>query len=346
MSAAARPGNVAPAAQVVAVGVDDARVNRGWRGRLMDWVDQAYKHPGSRAHTLVFDLSIFLVMLSLLSMVLEGVPEIEHDYAEHLFILETFVVALFIGDYAASIYAAPDRRKYIFSFWGLIDLLAIVPYFFSAINLSQIRSSRGLHAVRTVRASRGLRALRALRVFRVVRVLKLVKRAQEASAVEAAEALQAAQAAGAPMPVASASLHPRRDAHAGPSEPTLLRDLQMGLVVVCSVLAMGHLFLEWEHEQLFWLALGTAAAANLAARRAFVRQGRVLWGIGLAVAALLGGEAVARWAYVEHDLVWPAVAAATVVFVGLTLFGVELRRRGGVVGAATSGAVAEPVIAG
>jgi hypothetical protein len=124
--------------------------------------------------------------------------------------------------------------------------------------------------------------------------------------------------------------------------PTLLRDLQMGLIGVCGVLAMGHLFLEWEHEQLFWLALGTTAAVNLAARRALARQGRVLWGIGLAAAALLGGEAAARWAYVEHDLAWPVIAGLTVVFVGLTLVGVELRRRGGEAGAAGAAVGAEP----
>jgi voltage-gated potassium channel len=64
-------------------------------------------------------------------------------------------VAIFTIEYLLRIYAAENRAKFVFSFYGIVDLLAILPFYLaSAVDL---------------------RTLRLLRMFRLIRILKLVR---------------------------------------------------------------------------------------------------------------------------------------------------------------------------
>lgn len=132
--------------------------------RLKTWAERAYLRPGSRPFALVADLTVFLVLSSLVLMVLESVPAFEEQYGTLFFVIETVVVLLFTADYVANIVIRPDRRAYVLGIWGLIDLLAILPYFLTLTNLT------GLRAGRTVRTLRTLRALRVLKLARIVTV--------------------------------------------------------------------------------------------------------------------------------------------------------------------------------
>ncbi|MCH8549562.1 MAG: ion transporter [Balneolaceae bacterium] len=66
-----------------------------------------------------------------------------------------FVVSVFSIEYMARIYAAENRLKFIFSFYGIIDLLAIFPYYLAT--------------------GMDLRSLRVLRVLRLARILKFTR---------------------------------------------------------------------------------------------------------------------------------------------------------------------------
>ncbi len=69
-----------------------------------------------------------------------------------LHIVEVVITSLFTLEYLLRIYAAPNRLKYIFSFFGIIDFLSIAPFY--------------LHLLDT-------QFLRALRLFRLVRIFRL-----------------------------------------------------------------------------------------------------------------------------------------------------------------------------
>src|SRR5260370_6744926 len=104
------------------------------------------------------NLIFALIVLSLVSVGLETLSGLAAWATPVLKIGEIVVVAVFSFEYLLRIVAAPRKLAFIFSFYGLVDLLAI-----GALCLG------GLDA----------RYLRALRVLRVLRVLKLQRRVLE-----------------------------------------------------------------------------------------------------------------------------------------------------------------------
>lgn len=111
--------------------------------------------PSARA----FDvLLLFVILASLLAVVLESVEAVESRYGELLRGLEWGFTAAFTIEYLLRLYSARDRRRYAFSFFGLVDLLAVVPTYLSLI----------------VAGAQYALVLRSLRLLRVFRVLKLV----------------------------------------------------------------------------------------------------------------------------------------------------------------------------
>lgn len=157
---------VTEGAAAEAVAAPAAEPDIGWRARLRQWAEDAYLRPGSRAFGLVLDLTVFLVLVSLLALVLETVPDLEEQYGPLFFALEVVVVALFAADYAANIVMARNKLGYIFSVWGIIDVLAIAPFFVSLTNMMGLRAGS---------------ALRTLRMLRMLRVLKLLRRGTDES---------------------------------------------------------------------------------------------------------------------------------------------------------------------
>ncbi|KAA3631173.1 MAG: ion transporter [Bacteroidetes bacterium] len=104
----------------------------------------------------IFDYSIqFLILLSLVTFSLETLPGISKSTFDLLRGVETFCVIVFSVEYILRIYVAEKPFKYIFSFYGLIDLIAILPFYLPG--------------------SVGLSYLRMFRVFRVFRALKLIR---------------------------------------------------------------------------------------------------------------------------------------------------------------------------
>ena len=104
----------------------------------------------------VFDYFIqFLILTSLIAFTIETLPNNSKATIEFLNVFELICVAIFTIEYILRIYVAKKPLKYIFSFYGVIDLLAISPFY--------------------LRTAYDLRALRAFRVFRIFRTLKLVR---------------------------------------------------------------------------------------------------------------------------------------------------------------------------
>jgi len=115
----------------------------------------------------IWDLSLFgLVVLNLIAVALESVPTLQLNYGSWFYSFEIFSVIVFTVEYVARVWSAPAKRdhengetglkariRYIFSFYGLIDLIAILPFYIQAF-------FPGLD-------------LRVLRALRLLRILKL-----------------------------------------------------------------------------------------------------------------------------------------------------------------------------
>jgi voltage-gated potassium channel len=96
-----------------------------------------------------------LILISIVTFSMETIPDLEPQTRSILHVVETFCVIIFTIEYLLRIYVANQKLKFIFSFFGIIDFLAILP-FYLAFGVD-------------------LRSLRALRFLRLFRVFKLVR---------------------------------------------------------------------------------------------------------------------------------------------------------------------------
>ncbi len=113
----------------------------------------------------LFDvLLLWIIVLSVAVVSLESIGELKLKYGEIFFMLEWIFTILFTIEYFLRIYCISKPHKYIFSFYGIIDLLAIIPTYLSLFFVG----SQYLLVVRI---------LRLLRVFRIFKLNHLVKQA-------------------------------------------------------------------------------------------------------------------------------------------------------------------------
>lgn len=115
----------------------------------------------------LFDLVVqFLVVISLLSFSLETLPNLSKNQIFILKLIEIVIITIFSIEYLLRIFVTNKKFKYIFSFYGLIDLLTILPFYLSlTIDLRSLRA---------------LRLLRLFRILKLVRFNKAINRFQEA----------------------------------------------------------------------------------------------------------------------------------------------------------------------
>ncbi|REG85188.1 ion transporter [Winogradskyella sediminis] len=97
----------------------------------------------------------FLIIVSFITFSIETLPDLKPQTRVVLNAIEAFCVIIFTFEYLARIYVADRKLKFIFSFFGIIDFLAILP-FYLAFGID-------------------LRSLRLLRMFRLFRLFKLVR---------------------------------------------------------------------------------------------------------------------------------------------------------------------------
>lgn len=127
----------------------------GWRLKLHEVIYGTDTPAGK-----LFDIILLVVILySIIIVMLESVPGINAGYLNFLNISEWVVTILFSIEYLLRIICINKPRKYIFSFYGIIDLLSTIPKYLSYFVLG----------------SQYITAFRALRLLRVFRILKLVR---------------------------------------------------------------------------------------------------------------------------------------------------------------------------
>lgn len=110
-------------------------------------------------------LLIYAILLSVLAVMLDSITHIHNQYGYWLFRVEWLFTIIFSLEYLLRIYSSPKPLKYIFSFYGIVDLISIIPSYLALV---------------IPEASYWL-VVRLLRVLRIFRVLKMVRYLSEAN---------------------------------------------------------------------------------------------------------------------------------------------------------------------
>ena len=128
---------------------------KDWKTQLHEIIYEAETKEGK-----LFDVILLIViLLSVFLVMLESVQSINEKYYALLNISEWIITILFSIEYILRIVSVKKPLSYIFSFYGIIDLLSTIPKYLSFIMVG----------------SHNLIALRALRLLRVFRILKLTR---------------------------------------------------------------------------------------------------------------------------------------------------------------------------
>ncbi len=96
-----------------------------------------------------------LILLSLVTFSIETLPNLSENERRILYGIEIFTIAAFTIEYLIRIFLSNNKLSYIFSFYGIIDILSVLPFYIGL----------GID----------LRSLRALRLFRLLRLFKLAR---------------------------------------------------------------------------------------------------------------------------------------------------------------------------
>jgi voltage-gated potassium channel len=126
-----------------------------WKQRLHEIIYEADTKEGN-----LFDVVLLIAIIaSIVLVMLESVESFDIKYHAYLDISEWVITILFSLEYILRLISIKKPIKYIFSFYGIIDLLSTIPKYLSFIFVG----------------SHHLAALRALRLLRVFRILKLTR---------------------------------------------------------------------------------------------------------------------------------------------------------------------------
>lgn len=146
--------------------LEKERPEETWRSKLHEIVFEAETTAGK-----AFDLAVItLILLSVLVVLLESVKSIRDSHGETLIAIEWFFTIVFSIEYILRIISVKKPLRYALSFYGLIDLMAILPTYVSLF----------------VPGTQYLLTIRILRLLRIFRILKLTAYLTEANVIMSA----------------------------------------------------------------------------------------------------------------------------------------------------------------
>jgi len=103
-----------------------------------------------------------LIVISLVTFSIETLPNLSESARFWLRIVEIVTVAIFTAEYILRVFFANPKRQFVFSFFGIVDLLSILPFYISTgVDLRSVRA---------------FRLLRLFRAFKLVRYSKAIQR--------------------------------------------------------------------------------------------------------------------------------------------------------------------------
>jgi voltage-gated potassium channel len=123
------------------------------RGEVYDIVFESHTRKGK-----AFDVALLIaILVSVLVVMIDSVPSIHAEYKEEFYILEWVFTIIFSIEYLLRLWCVDNRKGYAFSLYGLIDLISVLPTYFSLL----------------IGGAQYLLVIRAIRLLRIFRVLKM-----------------------------------------------------------------------------------------------------------------------------------------------------------------------------
>jgi voltage-gated potassium channel len=152
---------------------DQKPLSNDWRERLFVIIFESDTPKGK-----AFDVALlWLIVLSVLAVILESVPDLGAEYDRLLYVAEWAFTAIFTLEYLLRVACVRDKWRYMRSPLGLIDLLAVLPTYLSVFSF-------GMQYFLVIRVLRLLRVFRILKLGRYVGEARLLTSALEASRVK------------------------------------------------------------------------------------------------------------------------------------------------------------------
>jgi len=146
-------------------------MKRNNRTRLYEVIFES-ETPAGKAFDIVL---IILIFITVMAVILESIPTIHSRFGALLKFIEWIITILFTIEYIIRIWASPKPHGYIFSFFGIIDFLAIIPTYLGIIFTGAM----------------GFAVIRGLRLLRIFRILKITRYSNEGRII--IEALKASR---------------------------------------------------------------------------------------------------------------------------------------------------------
>ena len=148
--------------------VESNHLKKNYRSMIHEVIFEADTPSGK-----LFDIILlFSISASVLAVSLESVDSINHVYGDELYVIEWLFTILFSIEYLLRLYSVMKPMKYATSFFGVVDLVSILPSF-----IGLLFPFAGFQS---------LLVLRALRLLRIFRIFKLTRYLGEATALSQA----------------------------------------------------------------------------------------------------------------------------------------------------------------
>lgn len=126
-----------------------------WKRKLQEIIFEADTRAGK-----MFDVFLLIaIVISTLVVMLESVPSLHGEYRNIFILLEWVFTILFTIEYLLRLLVVNKKSQYIFSFFGMVDLLSILPSYLALI----------------FSGAQVLLVIRIIRLFRIFRILKLAQ---------------------------------------------------------------------------------------------------------------------------------------------------------------------------
>ncbi|NKB34023.1 MAG: ion transporter [Pseudomonadales bacterium] len=140
-------------------------MDKPFRSKQQEQIYEVIFGYESRAGKLFDVVLICMIVISVTAVLFDSIESYHLNYGEFLFRLEWFFTIVFTIEYSFRLYSTRNARGYIFSFYGLIDLISILPTYIAFLFPS----------------AQYLIVIRIMRVLRIFRILKLFRYMGEAN---------------------------------------------------------------------------------------------------------------------------------------------------------------------
>ncbi len=142
---------------------NDTSKLKPWQKKMYEVIFEADTFYGK----LFDEILLGMILLSIVVVMLDSMADVRALYGRKINAAEWFFTLAFTVEYAMRIACSPNPKKYILSFLGIIDLLAIIPTYI-AVTLPEAQPFIVIRGIRLLRIYRILKLYRFMRAGRML----------------------------------------------------------------------------------------------------------------------------------------------------------------------------------